>query len=174
MNGQNEQKTHAPISCVLFLAVAAFAVCELVFNMPVSWKPVNDVPAVSVEYHGTDIVLDSDCRYVLVSTYVFSNEGKKPISFDACYEADASYSGTALERTYRNDDSVIEANDEIQPGVTVALQVGHSLDSFMPGKSATVRIRLKERFGELNVIHQTEKTASDIPVKEEKPYCKNC
>lgn len=174
MYGQNGKKAHFPIGCILFLAVFAFAVCELAFDMPISRKQANDEPAVSVEYHGTDIVLDSSYNYILVSTYVFSNEGEKPTSFDACYEASASYDGTVLKRTYRDDDSVIEANDKVQPGATVVIQVGHALNDFLPQKPATVKIRLTERFGDLNVIHQTEKETSEMSVKKENPYCRAC
>lgn len=174
MDGQSGKKAHFPIGCILFLVVAAFAVCEFAFDMPISWRQTNDGPAVSVEYRGTDIVLDSDYHYILVSTYVFSNEGETPISFDACYEASASYDGTALKRTYRDDGSATEANDAIKPGVTVALQVGHALNDFTPRKSATVRVKLTERFGEQNVIHETEKKTSEISVKQENPYCRAC
>lgn len=174
MDGQNGKKTHFPIGCFLFLMVAAFVICELAFNMPIPWKQVNNDPAVSVEYRGTDIVLDSDRHYVLVSTYLFSNEGTKPVSFDACYEATASYNGTALKRTYRNDDRALEADDEIRPGEIVALQVGHALNNYIPGRSVTVKVKLTERFGEMNVIHQTELKSSEISVKEENPYCRNC
>ena len=174
MDGQNGRETQFPIGCVLFLIAAAFIAFELAFNMPIPWKQANDAPVVSVEYRGTEIVLDTDYQYILVSTYVFSNEGKKPVSFDACYEATASYNGTALKRTYRNDPTVTEANDEIQPGRIVAMQVGHIIDDYIPGKSASVKVKLTERFGELNVIHQTESDASEITVKKENPYCRGC
>ena len=174
MNGQSGKKTYFPIGGILFLAAAFFAIWELAFDWPISFKQANNKPAVSVEYRGTDIVLDSNRHYVLVSTYVFSNKGDILISFDACYECSASYNGTALQRTYRDDRTATEANDTIKPGVVIALQVGHDLDNFIPGKSAPVQVKLTERFGEMNVIHDTELEASGITVKEENPYCMGC
>ena len=174
MDGQSGKKAHFPIGCILFLLVAAFAVCEWAFDMPISLRQENNDPAVSVEYRGTDIVLDTEYHYVLVSTYVFSNKGKTPVSFDACYEATASYNGTVLKRTYRDDDRAIEANDDIKPGTVIAIQIGHALDDYSPRISATVKVKLTERFGEMNVIHQTEMKSSDISVKKENPYCRAC
>ncbi len=176
MDGQNGKKAHFPIGCTLFLIITAFIISELAFNTPFAWKQVNDAPDVSAEYRGTNIVLDSDRHYILVSTYVFSNKGNKPVSFDACYESAASYNGTALKRIYANDDRTTEANDEVQPGAVIALQVGYSLPNFMPGQSANAKIKVKltERFGEMNVIHQTEQKASELSVKEVNPFCRVC
>ena len=174
MDGSSEKKALFPVGCILFLLIAAFAVCEYVFDMPIPWKQKNSVPDVTAEYRRTYIYKDRNCNYVLVLTYVFTNKGREAVSFDSCYESAASINGTALTRVYLDDEKGKSTDDEIQPGVIAAMQVGYELKDFTPGRSAKIRIKLTERFGAQNVIHQTEKNASELSVKEENPFCKVC
>ena len=142
--------------------------------MPIPWKQKNSVPDVTAEYRRTYIYKDRNCNYVLVLTYVFTNKGREAVSFDSCYESAAFINGTALTKAIPDDGKDICTDDEIQPGAITALQVGYVLKDFTPGRSTNIRIRLTERFGEQNVIHQTEINAASLSVKEEKPFCKVC
>ncbi|MBP0967831.1 MAG: DUF5067 domain-containing protein [Oscillospiraceae bacterium] len=176
MEAYNEKKPLAPFLILLILLfIVALVGCALVFDVVAPWEQTNKAPAVSVDSGSVYIFKDRNCEYTLFVTYVFSNKGKTPVSFDACYDVSAQMNGTACPKMVQESrENALGLEDDIDPGRTVALSVGFVLKNFVPGKSTDISIRLYDRFDEHKLIRQADYDAVNLSVKEEKQFCKIC
>ena len=175
MKNSGEKKSLLWIAPVLILLLGILVNLVIVFDLRVPWAKKSATPDVSVSCGEVYIFKDIDCKYTLVATYVFSNKGKRPVSFDSCYETAALVNGTACQKAPNEKAGIVtDTEDLIQPGATVVLQVGYVMKGYMPGQSADISVRLYEQFAEKKLIQQDDCKASDLIIKEQNPYCWNC
>lgn len=174
MEAYDEKKSAEPFVILLILLFMVVLVgVGFVFDVFAPLKHTNKAPDVSVESGRVYIFKDRNCEYMLVASYVFSNKGKKPISFDTCYDVSAQMNGTACPKCVPEDE-VDATVEEIAPGRIVGIEVVFALKDYVPGKSADVSVKLYDRFDNQKLLLQEDRNTVNLAVKEKNPFCGIC